>query len=114
MKFLVTGSAGLVGRQVVKDLLQSYTHVYSCYNNSKPEDGIATQLDLTSQDAIIKVVESTKPDVIIHLAAMTNVDLCETQKDLATKINSKSTAIIAEQATKLRGISCIRINRLRL
>lgn len=101
MKFLVTGSAGLVGRQVIKDLLQSYTQVYSCYNNSKPEDGIATQLDLTSPAGIIKVVESTKPDVIIHLAAMTNVDLCETQKDLATKINAKATAVIAEQAKKL-------------
>lgn len=101
MKFLVTGSAGLVGRQVIKDLLQSYTKIYSCYNNSKPEDGIATPLDLTSPDDIIKVVESIKPDVIIHLAAMTNVDLCETQKDLATRINSKSTAIIAEQAKKL-------------
>jgi dTDP-4-dehydrorhamnose reductase len=101
MKFLVTGSAGLVGRQVIQDLLQSYTQVYSCYNNSKPEGGIATQLDLTSQDKIIKTVESTKPDVIIHLAAMTNVDLCETQKDLATKINAKSTAVLAEQAKKL-------------
>ncbi|NHI03649.1 dTDP-4-dehydrorhamnose reductase [Candidatus Nitrosotalea sp. TS] len=101
MKFLVTGSAGLVGRQVIKDLLQSYTQVYSCYNNSKPEDGIATHLDLTSPDGIIKVIESTRPDVIIHLAAMTNVDLCETQKDLATKINAKATAVIAEQAKKL-------------
>ena len=101
MKFLVTGSAGLVGRQVIKDLLQSYTQVYSCYNNSKPEDGIATPLDLTSSDDIIKVVDSTRPDVIIHLAAMTNVDLCETQKDLATKINAKATAVIAEQAKKL-------------
>jgi dTDP-4-dehydrorhamnose reductase len=101
MKFLVTGSAGLVGRQVIKDLLQSYTDVYSCYHASNPEDGIATLLDLASTDDIIRVVESTKPDVIIHLAAMTNVDMCETQKDLATKINSKSTAVIAEQATKL-------------
>jgi dTDP-4-dehydrorhamnose reductase len=101
MKFLVTGSAGLVGRQVIQDLLQSYTDVYSCYNNSKPEDGIATPLDLTSPDSIIKVIDSTRPDVIVHLAAMTNVDLCETQKDLATKINSKSTAVIAEQAKKL-------------
>jgi dTDP-4-dehydrorhamnose reductase len=100
MKFLVTGSAGLVGRQVIQDLLQSYTQVYSCYNNSKPEGGIATQLDLASQDGIIKAIESTKPDVIIHLAAMTNVDLCETQKDLATKINAKATAVIAEQAKK--------------
>ncbi len=101
MKFLVTGSAGLVGRQVVKDLLRSYTQVYSCYHTSKPEDGIATPLDLTDKDGIIKVVESTKPDVIIHLAAMTNVDLCETQKDLVTKINAKSTAVLAEQAKKL-------------
>jgi dTDP-4-dehydrorhamnose reductase len=101
MKFLVTGSAGLVGRQVIKDLLQSYTQVYSCYNNSKPEDGIATPLDLTDRDSITKVMDSTRPDVIIHLAAMTNVDLCETQKDLATKINSKSTAVMAEQAKKL-------------
>lgn len=101
MKFLVTGSAGLVGRQVVKDLLQSYTQVYSCYHTSKPEDGIATYLDLTDKDSIVKAVESTKPDVIIHLAAMTNVDLCETQKDLATRINSKSTAVISEQAKKL-------------
>lgn len=100
MKFLVTGSAGLVGRQVVKDLLRSYTQVYSCYHTSKPEDGIATLLDLADKDSIIKVVESTKPDVIIHLAAMTNVDLCETQKDLATKINAKSIAVIAEQASK--------------
>ena len=101
MKFLVTGSAGLVGRQVIIDLLQSYAQVYSCYYNSKPEDGIATPLDLTSPNDIVKVTESIKPDVIIHLAAMTNVDQCEIQKDFATKINSKSTAVIAEQAKKL-------------
>jgi dTDP-4-dehydrorhamnose reductase len=101
MKFLVTGSAGLVGRQVVQDLLQSYTDVYSCYHNSKPEGGIATRLDLTSADDIINAAKSIKPDVIIHLAAMTNVDLCETEKDLAVKLNAKATALLAEQAAKL-------------
>ncbi|MGI0088372.1 MAG: dTDP-4-dehydrorhamnose reductase [Nitrosotalea sp.] len=100
MKFLVTGSEGLVGRQVVQDLLQSYTDVYSCYHNSKPESGIATPLDLASQESIIKTVESIKPDVIIHLAAMTNVDLCETEKDMALKINARSTAVLSEQAKK--------------
>lgn len=100
MKFLVTGSAGLVGRQVVKDLLKSYTDVYSCYHNSKPEDGIATQIDLADQNSILKTVETVKPDVIIHLAAMTNVDQCETEKDLATKLNARSTAVLSEQAKK--------------
>lgn len=100
MKFLVTGSAGLVGRQVVQDLLQSYTDVYSCYHNSRPESGIATPIDIASQESIIKAVESTSPDVIIHLAAMTNVDLCETERDMALKINARSTAVLSEQAKK--------------
>jgi dTDP-4-dehydrorhamnose reductase len=100
MKFLVTGSAGLVGKQVVNDLLQSYTEIYACYHNSKPESGITTLLDLVNQNHIIKTVETVKPEVIIHLAAMTNVDQCETEKNLALQINAKSTAILAEQAKK--------------
>ncbi len=100
MKFLVTGSAGLVGMQVVKDLVaQNYT-AYSCYNTSKPEIGIRTHLDLTDQNLIVKIMENTKPDVVIHLAAMTDVDLCEVKKDLAMKINADATQTLAKQAAK--------------
>lgn len=100
MKFLVTGSAGLVGRQIIRDLVQSHIQVYSCYHNSRPEAGAAIQLDLTNDYSIIKVIESTKPDVIIHLAAMTNVDLCENEKELALQINAKATKILSGQAAK--------------
>jgi dTDP-4-dehydrorhamnose reductase len=100
MKFLVTGSAGLIGSQVVKDLTNSKNQVYSCYHNSKPEFGIPTQLDLLNPENIIKTIENIKPDAIIHLAAMTNVDLCEKEKDLALKINAKATEIISQQAAK--------------
>lgn len=100
MKFLVTGSAGLVGRQVVKDLTESSGKIYSCYHNSKPEFGIPTPLDLLNPKNTTKVIENIKPDVIIHLAAMTNVDLCEKETDLALKINAKATEIISKQAAK--------------
>lgn len=100
MKYLVTGSAGLVGSQVVKDLTELNHQVYSSYHDITPESGIATKLDLTNQNDIIDVLEKIKPDRIIHLAAMTNVDLCETEKDLATKINEKATEILAKQAAK--------------
>ena len=100
MKFLVTGSAGLIGSQVVKDLVEQNHTVYSCYHNEKPVYGIPLQLDLTDQDKIMQTLQKTKPDRIIHLAAMTNVELCETEKELATKINVKSTEIIAKQAAK--------------
>ena len=76
MRFLVTGSAGLVGRQVVRDLMQAHEDVYSCFHKSVPEGGIATMMDLATPGDIIKTVGSIKPDVIIHLGAMTNVDQC--------------------------------------
>jgi len=100
MKFLVTGSAGLVGSQVVKDLSKQNHTVYSCYNDEKPVHGIPLQLNLTDQDKIIETLQETKPDRIIHLAAMTNVELCETEKELATLLNSKATETIAKQAAK--------------
>lgn len=100
MKFLVTGSAGLVGRQIIKDISKSESSIYSCYHNSKPETGIPIQIDLANKGSLIKAVEFTKPDVIIHLAAMTNVDQCEIGKKLAQKLNAKSTAILSEQAKK--------------
>ena len=40
MKILVTGSSGLVGSQVVKDLVSQNHEVYSCYNDAKPSHGI--------------------------------------------------------------------------
>jgi len=100
MKFLVTGSAGLVGAQVVRDLAEQGHEVYSCYNKSKPEHGTPIELDLTNFDDIKKTVTELKPDRIIHLAALTNVDLCETEQDLAMKINAKATKLLAEQAAK--------------
>lgn len=100
MKFLVTGSAGLVGRQVAKDLLESSEQIYSGYHTTKPQYGIPTPIDLVNSENIIKIIENIKPDVIIHLAAVTNVDLCEKEKDLALKINAKATEIIAKQAAR--------------
>jgi dTDP-4-dehydrorhamnose reductase len=100
MKFLVTGSAGLIGSQIVKDLIQKNHTVYSCYHDQKPLQGIPTLLDLSDSNKIIQTLHETKPDRIIHLAAMTGVDLCESKKELATIINTKATETLAKQAAK--------------
>jgi dTDP-4-dehydrorhamnose reductase len=100
MKFLVTGSAGLIGSQIVKDLVQKNHTTYSCYHDKKPLQGIPTHLDLSDENQIIEILQKIKPDRIIHLAAMTGVDLCEAEKELATLINTKATEILAKQAAK--------------
>ena len=99
MKFLVTGSAGLIGSQVVKDLLAQNHQVYSCYHDAKPEQGTPVILDLLDKNNIIETINKIKPDIIIHLAAMTGVDQCELQQDLAMKINSDATEILAREAS---------------
>lgn len=99
-KILVTGSAGLVGNQVVKDFVDNGFEVYSCYNLNKPENGIPTELDLSKKDKITSVLHDIKPRIIIHLAAITDVDQCEEQRELAHLINTKATEILAREASK--------------
>ena len=101
MKFLVTGSAGLVGQNVVRDLVKQNYEVYSIYHDDKPIDGIPINLDLTDFEKIKQILRKIKPDIIIHLAAMTNVDLCETEKELAHTLNAKSTETLAKEAAKI-------------
>jgi len=100
LKFLVTGSAGLVGQQVVKYLSKS-NQVFSCYNESKPEYGNSVKMDLKNWEQIHSVLTEKKPNIVIHLGAMTGVDLCETQQDNALKINSQATEILAKECSKI-------------
>ena len=100
MKVLVTGSAGLIGSQVTKDLVDSGDTVYSGYHKAEPDVGIPTHIDLYNINSINEIIKKTNPDSVIHLAAMTNVDLCEKEKELAMKINAKATEILAKQAAK--------------
>ena len=99
-KILVTGSAGLVGTQIVRDLVNNNIQVYSCYNQTKPELGIITHLDLTKKDDIVNIMSRIRPNAVIHLGAMTDVELCETEKVLAKKINTDATEILALESEK--------------
>ena len=100
LKVLVTGSAGLVGQQVVKDLSKSH-QVFSCYNELKLEYGDSVKMDLKNREMISSILTEKKPDIVIHLGAMTGVDLCEKEKTSASEINTKATEIIAKECSKL-------------
>ena len=100
-KFLVTGSAGLIGTQIVKDLVEMNFEVYSCYTKNKPNAGISKHLELSEENEIRIVLNEIKPDIVIHLGAITDVDQCEEQKEIALLINEKATQILAEESVKI-------------
>ena len=84
-KILVTGCNGQLGRAIRKEYADS--NVEFINTDVTEGDGVKA-LDITDVNAVLKMVEETKPDVIINCAAHTNVDVCETQWDLAYKINA--------------------------
>ena len=84
-KILVTGCNGQLGRAIRKE----YAGRDVEFVNTDVTEGEGVKaLDITDVDAALKMVEETKPEVIINCAAHTNVDACETQWDLAYKINA--------------------------
>jgi dTDP-4-dehydrorhamnose reductase len=101
MKYLVTGSAGLIGNQLVHDLEKSGEIVYSCYNNMKPVYGIPTKLNLLNLEDIHKIFKKFQPDVVIHSAALTDVEKCEVDPQLANLLNVKATEVIAKEVEKI-------------
>ena len=91
MKILVTGSNGLLGQSVSKMLLRETDHEVML---TSAEDSTYVvdiheyrTLDITKKDDVKLLAEEYMPDVIINCAAFTNVDLCETERELSWKIN---------------------------
>jgi dTDP-4-dehydrorhamnose reductase len=105
MKLLVTGGSGLMGSKVAELGLQKGYTVYCGYAHHLPEQGVAVKLDLMDGPSIGEVVRASRPEVIIHTAALTDVDLCEMNKDLAYRMNVLGTKALAEAANEVGAFS---------
>lgn len=57
-------------------------------------------LDITDKDKVTKAIFEAKPDVVINCAAITNVDGCETNRDLAFRVNADGAEIVAKAAAE--------------
>ncbi len=57
-------------------------------------------LDLGNPDAIASVIKEQKPDVVINAAAFTQVDRCESERDLAMRINGEAVGWLSEACNK--------------
>ena len=104
-RILITGSNGLLGQKLV-DLLRKQASVdliaTARGNNRLPvtEGYTYASLDITVQEEVSDIFDQFKPDVVIHTAAMTNVDTCETDRDGCDVLNVNSVAYLIEACEK--------------
>ncbi|MBU3091657.1 dTDP-4-dehydrorhamnose reductase [Clostridium sp. CF011] len=93
MKILITGANGQLGRELANQ-----------YKGKKGIDLILTDvsdLDIANVDQVYSVVNKNKPDVIINCAALTAVDKCETEIDMAYRINTIGPKNLAAAANEI-------------
>ena len=98
-RVVVTGSSGLLGRSLMNVLESDYELVGIDKHVPKGQKDLA--VDITEKEQTLKSIASTAPSVVVHTAAETNVDRCETERDLAQRINVDGTANIAAACAKV-------------
>jgi dTDP-4-dehydrorhamnose reductase len=111
MKILITGSNGLLGQKLVS-LLSQNTDI-QLFATSKGKNRIATtqgyeylEMDITNVEEVEKIIDKTRPDAIIHTAAMTNADQCEAEKELCWKMNVTATEYLVKASEKHQIFFC--------
>ena len=100
-KILITGANGLLGQKLIDLYLQQSnkqflaTGVGPCRHPKRCDIGYQ-ELDITQADQVERVFKAFQPDCVIHTAAMTNVDACETDKAQCDALNVTAVDYLAK------------------
>jgi dTDP-4-dehydrorhamnose reductase len=104
MKVLITGANGLLGQHLTKLLLdQNYQVVATSRGESRlpfqPSDKYTyREMDIANGLETFSVMSHEKPDVVVHAAAMTQVDDCELRPQQCERINVQGTSQVLTDA----------------
>ena len=98
-KVLITGASGLLGRKLVKVLSEGYEVIPTHNTHAVHPDSI--RMDIVDRNEVARVLSAVKPELVVHAAAETNVDKCETNRELAWSVNAEGTRNIALACGKI-------------
>ncbi|MGG0590887.1 dTDP-4-dehydrorhamnose reductase [Priestia megaterium] len=88
-KVLITGANGQLGKELVELFTAKGFEVYGFGRN---------KMDITNQAQVQEVISTLKPNIILHSAAHTQVDLAESEPEQAFSINAYGTRNVAVAA----------------
>ena len=89
MKILVIGGTGMLGSSIM--LSDTTNELWGTYLGEKPSSKRILELDITEGKNVSGLINDLNPDAIIHTAAITNVDFCEKNPDVAKKVHTEGT-----------------------
>ena len=94
MKVLVTGSSGFAGRWLLRDLNAAGHEIVT----DRPS---GQRIDITDRSAVEALLHGSRPDLIIHLAAVAFAPDAEADTWRAVRVNVGGTAVLVHSARRL-------------
>ena len=109
MRILITGANGQLGRDLIDCLagrVPAGGRRCALLGPEGPREGLrhevlATDIDtmrVDDRDAVLTTFTAFRPELVLHGGAMTEVDLCESEIDLAYAVNAVGSRNVAEAA----------------
>ncbi len=92
----ITGCGGMLGEAVYPYFVQRYDHVLA--TDKAPSSNWCSQLDVRDAEGLRKAIAEFEPDLILHLAAETDLEFCEANPEIAEATNVTGTRNVAELA----------------
>ncbi len=109
MKLLITGASGLLGLNLALDAAHTHEVVGVDRNTLTDVPFKIIRTDLLSLNAVHRVLNESRPDAVIHCAALAGIDDCESRPDLARQVNAELPARFADECAR-RKIRLIHIS----
>ena len=100
-KLLITGSNGFVAGSVIQQA--KGLEIIGIARAEKPVDAANMKyerMDLLETENLARLIETIKPDTVIHCAAVANIDFCENNPGIAEQVNVGITQTIAAACSR--------------
>lgn len=107
-RILITGADGFLGARLAAYYEKHYEVVRAGRRTAKGADsqGFAStyrSFDLTDQQAVNRIFEQEKPDIVLHCGAISDVGACERSPKLSRSINVDGTVHLAKACKAMGG-----------
>ena len=106
MKLFVTGAAGQLGYDIIKE---AEKRGHQAIGTDFGEKWNGLQMDITDAEAVSRTIQEIDPDIVYHCAAWTAVDAAEDAREIVFKVNAQGTKNIAD-ACKETGCKMVYIS----
>lgn len=104
MKLLITGAKGQLGNELTNILKNKFSEIGKIsplYDDCEVISADIDSLNISKEPEVDKFLNKFKPDLVINCAAMTNVDGCETNLELAMQVNAIGPLNLAKICNKI-------------